>query len=173
MEWNPSTLSQAHLEQPQAPLFPGTVVAERFELGEVLGAGGFTIVYRAHDRELGCEVALKILRSDRLSPAVLTRFRREAMVARSLAHPGIVRMLDLALGLPGSAAGACFLVAPDEREGDVRKQLARPAFSRVADLDVSYLPYSALRNHREAIGRFGSGLKGIRAIARSLRGSSF
>jgi hypothetical protein len=41
-------------------------------------------------------------------------------------------------------------------------------FSRVADLDVRYLPYSELEKHREAIARFGIGLKGIEAIARRL-----
>lgn len=85
-------------------------------------------------------------------------------------HSGIVRMLDLALGLPEHAAERYFLVAPDEREKDVREQLSRPAFSRIGDFDVRWLPYSELRAHREAIARFGSGLKAIEAIARPLRG---
>lgn len=84
-------------------------------------------------------------------------------------YSGIVRMLDLALGLPEHAAECYFLVAPDERESDVREQFSRPAFSRVADLDLRWLPYSELRNHRESIIRFGSGLKAIEAIARPLR----
>lgn len=37
-----------------------------------------------------------------------------------------------------------FLVAPDAREEDVRQQLARPAFRRVADLSVRFLPYGEL-----------------------------
>ncbi|MCL4837696.1 MAG: type II restriction endonuclease [Thermoanaerobaculia bacterium] len=85
-------------------------------------------------------------------------------------YSGIVRMLDLALGFDSGnhAAGAYFLVAPDDREDEVRAQLARPAFSRVRDLALSYLPYSALRQHREAIARFGSGLKAVRAVAKPL-----
>lgn len=82
-------------------------------------------------------------------------------------YSGIVRMLDLALGL-GQAGRSLFLVAPDVRERDVREQLKRPAFSRVADLDVRYIAYSELSKNREAIGRFGQGLKGIEAIARRL-----
>lgn len=90
-------------------------------------------------------------------------------------YSGIVRLLDLALGatttsiagaLPGRAN--LFLVAPDSREGDVREQLARPAFSRVADIGVRYVPYSALEQHRETMARFGQGLKAIDAIARRL-----
>lgn len=84
-------------------------------------------------------------------------------------YSGIVRMLDLALGLPEHAANAYFLVAPDARESDVRAQFARPAFSRATDMNLSFLPYSELRQHREAIGRFGAGLKGLIAIARPLR----
>jgi type II restriction enzyme len=84
-------------------------------------------------------------------------------------YSGIVRMLDLALGLPDQASHPLFLVAPDARENDVRDQLRRPAFSRVADLNVRFLPYSELAAHRESIARFGHGLKGIDAIARQLR----
>lgn len=84
-------------------------------------------------------------------------------------YSGIVRMLDLALGLGEPSATACFLVAPDEREEEVRAQFRRPAFSRVSDLHLRYLPYSELRQHRGSIARFGSGLKAIHAIARPLR----
>ena len=83
-------------------------------------------------------------------------------------YSGIVRMLDLALGLPEHTARAFFLVAPDDREGEVQAQLRRPAFRRVADLDVRYLPYSELRMHRESIARFGHGIKPIESIARRL-----
>lgn len=84
-------------------------------------------------------------------------------------YSGIVRMLDLALsGGDLHAAAGLFLVAPDAREADVRAQIARPAFSRIGDLDISYLPYSELERNRDTIGRFGSGLKAIRAIAKPL-----
>lgn len=84
-------------------------------------------------------------------------------------YSGIVRMLDLALsGGDLQATAKLFLVAPDAREADVRAQLQRPAFRRVVDLDFSYLPYGELDKNREAIGRFGSGLRAIVAIARKL-----
>ena len=84
-------------------------------------------------------------------------------------YSGVVRMLDLALSTGDlHAAAGLFLVAPDSRESDVRAQLRRPAFSRVSDLDISYLPYSELEKNREPIARFGSGLKAIRTIASPL-----
>ena len=84
-------------------------------------------------------------------------------------YSGIVRLLDLALGTNGDAARGLFLVAPDDREDEVRAQLARPAFSRVSDLRVRYLPYGELERHREAMARFGHGMKAVEAIARDLR----
>ncbi|GLC28163.1 hypothetical protein rosag_46760 [Roseisolibacter agri] len=83
-------------------------------------------------------------------------------------YSGIVRMLDLALGAPDAAVTHLFLVAPDGREDDVRAQLARPAFSRVSDLRVRYLPYGELERHRETMARFGTGMKAVEAVARTL-----
>lgn len=83
-------------------------------------------------------------------------------------YSGIVRLLDLALGGAAGTTRGLFLVAPDERQEDVRSQLSRPAFSRVADLQVRFLPYSELEEHRDAMARFGQGMKAIEAVARPL-----
>lgn len=83
-------------------------------------------------------------------------------------YSGIVRLLDLALGASGDSVKGLFLVAPDDREEQVRAQLRRPAFSRVAELDVRYMPYGELGRHREAMARFGTGMKAVDAIARKL-----
>ncbi|EYB66434.1 hypothetical protein DEIPH_ctg139orf0166 [Deinococcus phoenicis] len=83
-------------------------------------------------------------------------------------YSGIMRMLDLALGAPEQAVEGLYLVAPDGREAEVREQLHRPAFSRVQDLGVRYLPYGELEKHREAMARFGQGLKAVEAVARRL-----
>lgn len=83
-------------------------------------------------------------------------------------YSGIVRMLDLALSGDAGVLCGLFLVAPDSREAEVRSQLLRPAFSRVADLQVRYLPYGELNSNREAIARFGQGLHPIDQLARNL-----
>jgi hypothetical protein len=46
--------------------------------------------------------------------------------------------------------------------------LQRPAFSRIGQLNVRYLAYSQLEENREAMARFGSGLKPVEAVARQL-----
>ena len=83
-------------------------------------------------------------------------------------YSGIVRLLDLALGAPDQTTRGLFLVAPEDRENEVRAQLARPAFSRVADLEVRFLPYGELEQHRETMARFGHGMKAVEAVARRL-----
>ena len=83
-------------------------------------------------------------------------------------YSGIVRMLDLALGTQVGAASTLFLVAPDNRRDEVAQQLKRPAFSRVSELGIRYLPYSQLKEHRETIRRFGSSIKPLMEISQLL-----
>jgi type II restriction enzyme len=83
-------------------------------------------------------------------------------------YSGIVRMLDLALGAGIGQRSSLFLVAPDDRRQEVAQQLRRPAFSRVAELGIRYLPYSQLSEHSGAIRRFGSGIKPLMEISQLL-----
>lgn len=83
-------------------------------------------------------------------------------------YSGIVRLLDLALGDIDQPVRGLYLVAPDAREDDVRAQLARPAFSRVSDLQVRFLAYGELERHREMMARFGTGMKAVESVARTL-----
>ncbi|MDQ4081909.1 MAG: protein kinase, partial [Actinomycetota bacterium] len=73
----------------------GEVVAGRFELRELLGVGGMSRVFRARDRVLDRDVALKILH-ERFShdPEYVERFRREAQAIARLSHPNIVAVMD-------------------------------------------------------------------------------
>ncbi len=83
-------------------------------------------------------------------------------------YSGITRMLDLAMGDSEAPPEGLFLVAPDGRERDVRAQLIRPAFGSIGHLNLRYIPYSELRENREAIARFGTGMKAIHALSRAL-----
>src|SRR5579864_297472 len=76
-------------------LAPATVVGGRYELIALLGSGGYAAVYRARDRELRREVALKVLHPDRHTPGALLRLRREVAVARDASSPRLVRIFDI------------------------------------------------------------------------------
>ena len=74
---------------------PGDVLADRYELNSRLGRGGMAEVFRAHDRRLDREVAIKVLAPHLLSDArSIDRFDREARAAASLNHPNIVNVYD-------------------------------------------------------------------------------
>lgn len=71
-------------------------IADRYEIASLIGVGGMGNVYRAHDRELGEVVALKILRkSGRDDGAALARFRDEVKLARRVTHVNVARTHDL------------------------------------------------------------------------------
>ncbi len=76
-------------------MLTGETVAGRFELEELVGSGGMSSVFRARDRVLERDVALKILH-DRLvaEQDVVDRFSREAKLVAGLSHRNIVGVID-------------------------------------------------------------------------------
>src|SRR5688500_15815747 len=67
-----------------------TVVAGRYEILGLVGAGGMGTVYRARDRELDEVVALKMLRRELVeAPSMLARFRQEVRLARRVTHTNV------------------------------------------------------------------------------------
>jgi tRNA A-37 threonylcarbamoyl transferase component Bud32 len=96
----------------------GDLVAERYELEELVGSGGMSRVFRAHDRLLDRQVALKILHEQYLSDEeYVERFRREARAAAQLGHPNIVTVIDR-----GRSDG-CEYIVFEYVEGENLKQL--------------------------------------------------
>lgn len=135
--------------------------------GGRLGDGCMSALPVTIDNAPGAEAVrlIDVLWLERSSSRVAGAFEVEHTTS---IYSGIVRLLDLALGPAGEAAHGLFLVAPDSREDDVRAQLARPAFSRVADLRVRFLPYGELERHRDTMARFGQGMRPIEALAKVL-----
>jgi WD40 repeat protein len=68
----------------------------RYQCTEELGRGGMGVVVRAHDRSLGRDVAIKLLK-DSHRPGRLRRFLREAQISGQLAHPNIVPVHDFGI----------------------------------------------------------------------------
>ena len=73
----------------------GTVIDGRFEIRDKLGQGGMGTVYRAWQRSVGREVAIKLIdRSIASDPMAVQRFLREAHLASQLSHPNTISVLD-------------------------------------------------------------------------------
>jgi hypothetical protein len=70
-------------------------VGERYRLDHELGAGGFGLVWQAHDLARGQTCSIKFLRRERAHGFSLIRFKREYRTARRLHHPRCVRVFDL------------------------------------------------------------------------------
>jgi eukaryotic-like serine/threonine-protein kinase len=84
----------------------GQAIADRFELEELVGSGGMSSVYRARDRLLERNVAIKILHEHySRDDDYVERFRREARAAAKLSHPNIVTVIDR-----GEADGRQYIV---------------------------------------------------------------
>lgn len=76
-------------------------LADRYRVLARVGIGGTAVVYRAIDLHTERVVAVKVLRTNGpLIPEAAARFRREAHLAASLAHPHIVRILDYGYTVP-------------------------------------------------------------------------
>ncbi len=92
----PIALSRPSVASGGDMLRPGSVFANRYEVKEILGAGGMGVVYRALDRELQEPVAIKTLKPEAmLDASALERFKQEIRLARKIAHRNVVRTYDL------------------------------------------------------------------------------
>ncbi|HWM93705.1 MAG TPA: protein kinase [Thermoanaerobaculia bacterium] len=128
----PDTDTVPPLELPSpAPTLPvGSVIDDRYEVRSVLGTGGHAVVYRAWDRVLRRETALKVLRSDRIGPGTLSRFRREARVARDVSGPRLVRIFDV--GTSGDTVYLTMEVVEGESLRECLRQGALPVGKAVS-----------------------------------------
>ena len=97
----------------------GTTLMSRFEIEDRIGSGGFGTVYRAWDRRLERDVAVKVIETDR---GTGPRIRREAQAAARLNHPGIVTLFEFTHHEFGPEGGRAFLVS-ELIEGDTVRDL--------------------------------------------------
>ena len=116
-------------------------VGDRYEVKRVIARGGMAIVYLAEDRELGRQVAIKLLDPNRTGSRQLSaeRFLREVRITAQLQHPNIIPLIDsgrvkglayavfpyvegeslrdLLLRQPPRAPGRCAALGPRDRRG--------------------------------------------------------
>ncbi|MDP1830149.1 MAG: response regulator [Archangium sp.] len=137
---------------PLAPLTPGTVLAGRYRIAQVLGRGAFGVVHQARQVELEMDVAVKVLCGDTKlvhdGISAYERFRREAMRACRVRDEHAVRVID-------------FGVTPDDRPYLVMELLVGPTLEerlrqgpltpRDAALTVGGVLSALAAAHREGV----------------------
>ncbi len=111
--------SRPGLAPVQPTLEPGTVLAGRYQIVDLLGEGGMGAVYKAVDLELERTVALKtILPQMASNAAMLARFKQEVLLASQITHRNVVRLYDL-----GEADGLKFITMEFVEGQDLRSVL--------------------------------------------------
>jgi serine/threonine protein kinase/tetratricopeptide (TPR) repeat protein len=114
--WSVAVTPQPDAPYAQGEALVGTLLAERYEILELLGQGGMGAVYKAHDIELERLVALKLIRPDLASnPEILRRFKQELILAREVTHRNVIRIFDL-----GQAKGFKFITMEFVEGRDLR-----------------------------------------------------
>jgi serine/threonine protein kinase len=112
---------------PIAPYRRGEVLADRFEIDRLAGAGGMGVVYQALDRLTGTLVALKLATAGATEHE---RFAQEARTLSELAHPAIVRYV--AHGI--TAQGQPFLAMEWLEGEDLARRFKRAPLSEAESL---------------------------------------
>ena len=99
---------------------PGVLFASRYEILAQVGQGGMGSVFRAHDRELDDEVALKCLRVNSDGPDGPSSLKEEIKLARMVTHVNVVRVYDV-----GDSAGQRFFTMEYVRGQTLRELMDR------------------------------------------------
>jgi predicted Ser/Thr protein kinase len=86
-------------------LAPGRILAQRYQIVQILGEGGMGAVYKAQDRELNRVVALKVIRPELArNQAIVERFKHELRLSHQVTHKNVTRIYDL-----GESEGVKFI----------------------------------------------------------------
>lgn len=128
------------------------LLADRYEVGAMIGSGGMADVYSAHDTRLGRDVAVKILRSDLArDPAFVSRFRKEALSAASLNHNGIVAVYDS--GEEGKSSYIVMELVQGQTLRDLLKSGHEISIQRALEITVGILDALAYSHSKGIIHR--------------------
>lgn len=152
-------------------------IGERYELGQVLGSGASGVVYEAFDRQRGARVAIKRLRRD--GPLDVVRLKREFRTLADVAHPNLVRLLELVhdgdevLLVMELVPGRSFLSWVWDRDwsGD-SSYVAEETWSTLSGTPVGAEPRSTFRPtlDPETVRRLRVALRGLAAGLSGLHG---
>ncbi|MBK7875060.1 MAG: serine/threonine protein kinase [Planctomycetes bacterium] len=158
-----SELSDSALRHLRGALERPETIGERYDVAEELGRGGMGAVFRAYDRELDRDVAIKVLARAELDPRATERLQREARIAARLEHPGIVPVYDVGALDDGRPYYVMKLVAgarldeliASERASDERIDVFLKLCDAVAYAHARGVVHRDLKPENVRVGAFG------------------
>ena len=109
-----------------------------YEIRTRIGAGGMGEVYRAYDRKISRDVAIKVLPANVINDKDLARFEREARAAGALNHPNIITIHEI-----GEADGKPY-IATEFVDGQTLRRRMRQPLTVSETLDIASQIASAL-----------------------------
>lgn len=99
----------------------GDLLSERYEIIEELGRGGMGKVYRAEDRTIKEEIAVKLIRPEiSMDESAIERFRNELKIARKISHKNVCRLYHLS-----DHAGTFFITMEYIAGEDLKRTITR------------------------------------------------
>ena len=134
----PETVAEVH---PANPISKSEIPQSigRFEIHSLLGRGGFSLVFKAHDPRLERVVALKVPTLDSmLNPDSVARFEKESRALATLSHPNIVPVFEEGNDGPISYIASAYIEGTNlsnwiEQHGPASQPDAATACSVIAD----------------------------------------
>jgi eukaryotic-like serine/threonine-protein kinase len=172
-------LSDAAVDHLRAVADRPDLSATPYELAEAIARGGMGTVYRARDRRLEREVALKVMDAPAPSPPEIERMRDEARILARLEHPGIVPVHDLGTLPDGRLFYVMKLVRGrrlDEAARDQPLHARLRAFERVCEAvafaHAQGVVHRDLKPENVMVGPFGEVLVLDWGIAKILGGTA-
>ncbi len=136
------TQARPRAERRSAPRESGSLVGEvlggKYEVVGLVGTGGMGAVYRAVQRPLGREVAVKVIHGGQARPDRRRRFHREAEVIARLSHSSTVRLYDYFEDAEGSLFMVLELIAGRSLRHEL-EEVGRLGEERVARIGLQVL----------------------------------
>jgi hypothetical protein len=96
------------------------VVGPDYQVGRLIGRGGFADVFEAREPRLGRSVAIKVVQADRAAPELLERFQREARAMAGLRHPNVMEIYTV-----GASDDVAYFVMPLVDGESLKSRIAR------------------------------------------------
>ncbi len=123
----------------------------RFDVLQVLGEGGFGIVYRARDSQLQRDVAIKVAKPRRRSPRYRSMYLKEAQLLAQLDHPGIVPVFDVGETGDGSLYVVSKFIDGKPLQHEMQRQ--PPSYSHAANTLATVATSMAYAHQQRVIHR--------------------